>query len=113
MTKLTTMFLLTVPSCNDDSSGVQVGLFASEAAVHDYMKQFQTVWVFRCEQFRKSPTEANGPFITVAESAEEILARYPGKDIKVYEKDGAAYKMNRKDVENGFWHYEVTEIPVI
>lgn len=113
MTNTSTMFLLTVPSCDDDKPGVNIGLFVSDSAAHEYMKQFQTVWVFRCEQFRNHPTEANGPFITVASSAEEILARYPGKNIKVYGKDGDAYKMDRDDVEDGFWHYTVTPIPVI
>jgi hypothetical protein len=76
------------------------------------MEQFQTVWVFRCEQFRNTPYEANGPFIMVAESAEEILASYPDKNIKVYGKNGKAYRMNRSDVDNGFRNYSVTEIPV-
>ena len=105
------MFLLSVPS--SCGGATNIGLFPSLSAADNYMKQFQTVWVFNCEQFRNSPIEANGPFIMVAASAEEILARFPGKNIKVYGKDGPAYQMNRDDVDNGFYSYEVTEIPVM
>jgi len=109
------MFLLSVPPSDEDASMIPVGLFISDAAAHAYMEQFQTVWVFKCEQFRKTPVEANGPFHDIATSAEEIIARYPGKDIKVYgkTKNPKAYKMNRPDIENGFSNYEVVEIPVL
>ena len=114
-TKTDSMFLLSVPSNDYNKPMVTIGLFESAEKAHAYMEQFQTVWVWECEQFRNIPVGFNGPFITVAKSAEEILARYPEENIKVYgkAKNPKAYMMDREDVEDGFCRYNVTEIPVL